>query len=75
MVVTSVHLTTVAIAESELGYLRRRIGSQRTDHFKVIGPHATVEECSDLTSRRAILFSQKMVPPSGIFCGKSQYIT
>jgi hypothetical protein len=52
MVVTSLHLTTVAIAESELSYLRRR---QRTDHVKVMGRMATRKNGPDTRNDRVPL--------------------
>ena len=60
MVVTTVHLTTVAIAESELSYLRRPIGAGSVLTMSSHGPHANAEEWSGLNSRaRRFYFSRQ----------------
>jgi hypothetical protein len=59
MVVTSLHLTTVAIAESELSYLRRPIGAGSVLTMSSHGPHANAEEWSGLNSRDRRFYSRR----------------
>jgi hypothetical protein len=59
MVVASLHLTTVAIAESELSYLRVQLAPAAYWPRQGHGPHGNAEEWSGLNSRDRQFYSRR----------------